>query len=85
MVSGAGVLGTSDNKEAAERFIDFLLSTVAQQYFAGQTFEYPLVDGVKVHRLLTPLDQIVRPDIALADLADLGGTADLLREAGALP
>jgi iron(III) transport system substrate-binding protein len=85
MVAGAGVLRESDNEEAAERFIDFLLSAVAQQYFAGQTFEYPLVEGVKTNRLLTPLDEINQPTIPLASLSDLSGTTDLLRSAGALP
>ena len=85
MVSGAGVLATAENGENARRFVDFLLSTVAQQYFAGQTFEYPLVEGVLTNHLLTPLDEINRPDIRLADLSDLEGTTDLLRAAGALP
>lgn len=85
MVSGAGILSTAENRENAERFVEFLLGTVAQQFFAGQTFEYPLVEGVKVNRLLTPLDEIKRPDIALADLADLEGTTAILRDLGALP
>ena len=85
MVSGAGVLSTAKNRENAEKFVSFLVSKVAQQYFASQTFEYPLVEGVNTNRLLTPLDAINRPDIALADLADLEGTTDLLRAAGALP
>ena len=85
MVSGAGVLSTASNLGNAVKFVDFLLSTVAQQYFAGQTFEYPLVEGVNVERLLTPLDEISRPDIALAGLADIAGTQALLRGAGALP
>ena len=85
MVSGAGILSTSENRENAERFVEFLLGTVAQQFFAGQTFEYPLVEGVNVNRLLTPLDEIARPDIALADLADLEGTTAILRDLGALP
>lgn len=85
MVSGAGILKESDNREAAEKFVDFLLSIVAQQYFTGQTFEYPLVEGIQTNRLLTPLDDIQRPGIALADLADLKGTTELLRSAGALP
>ncbi|MDE2837626.1 MAG: iron ABC transporter substrate-binding protein [Chloroflexota bacterium] len=85
MVSGAGILGTAENRDNAERFVEFLLGAVAQQFFAGQTFEYPLVEGVKVNRLLTPLDEIARPDIALADLADLDGTTAVLRELGALP
>lgn len=85
MVSGAGILSTAENRENAERFVEFLLGTVAQQFFAGQTFEYPLVEGVNVNRLLTPLDEIKRPDIALADLADLEGTTAVLRDLGALP
>lgn len=85
MVSGAGILGTAENRENAERFVEFLLGTVAQQYFAGQTFEYPLVEGVNINRLLTQLDEVKRPDIALADLADLEGTTAVLRDLGALP
>lgn len=85
MVSGAGILETASNRDNAERFLAFLLSTVAQQFFAGQTFEYPLVEGVNVNRLLTPIADINRPDIALADLADLEGTTSILRELGALP
>ena len=85
MVSGAGVLSTAENGENARKFVSFLLSTVAQQYFASQTFEYPLVEGVRTNRLLTPMGEINRPDVALADLSDLKGTTDLLRRAGALP
>ena len=43
MVAGAGIAGTAKNRENAEKFLKFMLSTVGQQYFAGQTFEYPLV------------------------------------------
>ena len=85
MVSGAGILSTAENRENAERFVRFMLGTVAQQYFAGQTYEYPLAGDVTVNRLLTPLDEIRRPDVALADLADLEGTTAILRELGALP
>ena len=42
MVAGAGILNSSDNRGAAEKFLEFMLSRVGQQYFAGQTFEYPL-------------------------------------------
>ena len=85
MVSGAGILETADNPENAEAFIRFLLSSVGQQYFAGQTFEYPMVEGVRPSVLLTPLDDIVQPDITLADMADLAGTQAMLQDVGALP
>jgi len=85
LVAGAGILKTAKNKENAERFIEFMLSTVAQQYFASATFEYPLVDGVRVHPLLTPLDQIANPGTDMAALADLQGTQTLMREVGVIP
>jgi len=85
LVAGAGILETSQNKEAAERFLDFMLSPVAQQYFAGQTFEYPVVEGVQTDRLLKPLSEINSPQIDMADMADLKGTLSLLRETGIIP
>ncbi len=85
MVAGAGVLNTSENRQNAEAFMRFMLSRVAQQYFAGQTFEYPLVEGVKTHRLLPPIDTLNGPDIDLSQLSDLQGTDALLRETGVIP
>ncbi len=85
MVSGAGILESAANRASAERFVEFMLSTVAQQFFASQTFEYPVVEGVRTERLLIPLEEIDAPEIALSDLADLEGTQALLREIGVLP
>ena len=84
MVAGAGIVNTAENRENAERFLRFMLSTVAQQYFASQTVEYPLVDGVETNRLLTPLEEINKPLIDMAALDDLEGTQRLLREVGVL-
>lgn len=85
LVAGAGILATSKNQEGAERFIEFMLSSVAQQYFASQTFEYPLVAGMALPRGLMPLAEIKSPAIPLKDLADLDGTQRLLRATGVLP
>ena len=85
LVAGVGVLDGAKNSENAIKFIEFMLSTVAQQYFAGQTYEYPLVEGVNVNRLLTPLDKINAPQIDMADLGDLEGTLAMLRDTGILP
>ena len=84
LVAGGGILNTAQNKDNAERFFNFLLSTVAQQYFAGQTFEYPLVEGVRTNRILTPLEEINNPHIDMATLEDLAGTQALLRDLGIL-
>ena len=85
LVAGAGILAGADNQTNAELFIDFLLSTVSQQYFASQTFEYPLVEGVTLSRLLTASTDINIFDIDMADLADLAGTQAMLRDLGINP
>ncbi|PZC48045.1 MAG: iron(III) transport system substrate-binding protein [Chloroflexi bacterium] len=82
MVAGAGMLSTADNPSNAERFIEFLLSSEAQQYFANETFEYPLVENITVHHLLKPLSEINAPTVSMKDLADLEGTQALLQEIG---
>jgi iron(III) transport system substrate-binding protein len=82
MVAGAGVLNTAKNKENALRFVEFMLSPVAQQYFASQTYEYPLVAGVRTDSRLKPADQIKKPDVDMAKLQDLAGTQKLLRDLG---
>ena len=85
MVAGAGILSTGPNSNNAEVFVRFLLSKVAQQYFAASTYEYPLIEGVKTHRLLPPIESLNGPDIDFALLDDLAGTEDLLRITGVIP
>ena len=84
-MAGAGILTTAENGDNAGKFLRFMLSQVAQQYFAGKTLEYPLVEGVGVNRLLVPLEDIGQPEIDVASLADLEGTQTLLRKLDVLP
>ena len=85
MVAGAGILKTSDNEDNAEKFLKFMLGKVGQQYFTGQTFEYPLVDGVKTQHVLVPLAEINNPGLMPEDFEDMVGTQSLLQEIGILP
>lgn len=84
MVSGAGILDSAPNETNAQRFIDFLLSVPAQQYFAAQTFEYPVVEGVRTAAGLPPLAELEAQaaDVDLSQLADLQGTQDMLIDLG---
>jgi len=83
-VAGAGILDTADHPAAAEQLVRYLLSEEAQAYFAGETFEYPLRDGMAADDRLPALATIESPDLDLSDLADLEGTLRLLQEAGVL-
>jgi iron(III) transport system substrate-binding protein len=46
-VSGAGVLKHAPNREAAVRFLEYLASDDAQNYFANGNNEWPVVPSVK--------------------------------------
>lgn len=84
-VAGAGIVNTSQHKAEAERFIAFLLSQPAQEYFASQTYEYPLAGaGIELSAGLPPLSEIAAPDIDLGNLEDLQGTLEMLQTVGAL-
>lgn len=81
LVNVAGV-GMIDDSVAAKRFVEYLLGKSAQEYFASETSEYPLVQGVKQVIELPALGQIPAPKIDLSDLDSLSETLDLIREAG---
>jgi iron(III) transport system substrate-binding protein len=81
-VAGIGLIEGAGDADAALAFADYLLSDEAQEYFATETFEYPLVEGVAAPEGLVPLSEIGDPDIELGDLADLRGTLELLSEVG---
>ncbi len=66
-VAGVGVLDGAANAEQALRFVDYLLQRDAQTYFAEETFEYPLIEGVPSAGDLKPLAEIESPDLDLSD------------------
>jgi iron(III) transport system substrate-binding protein len=86
MVAGAGIVKSGANQANAQKFIEFMLSVPGQQYFASQTYEYPLIEGVAIPAALTPLADLdaVAIDIPLEAMSDLPGTAALLTELGLL-
>ena len=85
MVAGAGILTESDNPGNAQRFIDYLLSDSAQQYFAAETYEYPLTGSIPASGGVIPLSEINNPDLSSQDLSDLAGSQKLIRQAGLIP
>ncbi|HYF07006.1 MAG TPA: extracellular solute-binding protein [Acetobacteraceae bacterium] len=54
-VSGAGVVRSAPNREAAVRFIEYLTGARAQELFANGNFEYPVVEDVRPHPALAGL------------------------------
>ena len=84
-VAGAGVLASTDQRDDAEAFVEFLLSEHAQRFYVDEAEEneYPLVAGIDPPAGLVPLDEIQGPDVELTAFgAELESTVELLRETG---
>ncbi|QFU81767.1 extracellular solute-binding protein [Natronorubrum aibiense] len=78
-VAGAAVIEGTDKPELAENFVRHLLSAEVQEYFAVETFEYPLIpEGEPVGDLPTT-EELNVPDLDPAELSDLQPTLDLMR------
>lgn len=83
MPAGVGIIEGTDKPDAAREFVEFLLSNEAQEYFATETFEFPVIEGVPPAEGLPALSEINAPDIDLSGLADLLDDATrLVSEAG---
>ncbi|XDE61890.1 iron ABC transporter substrate-binding protein [Arthrospira platensis BEA 1257B] len=72
-IAGVAILDTARNAQDAQRFIQFLLTNNAQNFFARETKEYPLVEGIPAPERQLSIEQINPPRIDLANLADLQG------------
>ena len=81
-VAGAAVLDTASDTELAQNFVRHLLSAEAQEYFAVETFEYPLIPGVEPIGDLPTIDELDVPEIEFSELGDLEPTIDLMRDVG---
>ncbi len=83
MPAGVSILSSTARPEAAQQLVDFLLAVGAQSYFATDTFEFPLIDGVAQPEDVPPLVEINAPDVDLSELADVLDLAtQLVAEAG---
>ncbi|MDB9539595.1 iron ABC transporter substrate-binding protein [Anabaenopsis tanganyikae CS-531] len=81
-VAGVAIVNTAKHPNIAQRFTEFLLSQDAQNYFANQTYEYPLVSGISPQGNLKSLTEIRQQNkkIDLSNLNDLEKTLQIMQE-----
>jgi len=77
IVTAAAIVDGSDQQELANQFIEFLLSPEGQQYFAEETFEYPLVPGTPTAGNVPTIEF---DDVGSLDLDELEGGLERTRE-----
>ena len=83
-VSGTEIIQGTEKAELAADFIRHLLSAEAQEFFATQTFAYPMIPGVQPVGGLPTVDELEPPEVDLSQLSDLEPTLELMREVGIL-
>ncbi len=83
-VAGVGVLKSAPNPAGAQEFAAYLISRTAQEYFAGETKEYPLIEGVEPGAEIPPLGELSPPAVDLSQLDDVEATQQMLVDTGLL-
>ncbi len=84
-VAGAAILETAEHADAAQQFVEFLLSEPSQRFYVDEAeeAEYPVVPGIEAKAGLPPLDSLGGPQIQLDQLGpELEKTLELLNEVG---
>ncbi len=86
LVNVAGVAVLAGKPDArTQAFVDYLLAAEAQTYFAEETKEFPLIQGVSPDVPGLPaLAELQGPDVDLSELDSLETTLTLLEEVGLL-
>ncbi|MFZ2100147.1 MAG: Fe(3+) ABC transporter substrate-binding protein [Oricola sp.] len=67
-ISAAGVLKNAPNRDNAIKFLEYLATDSAQEYFATGNDEYPVVEGVGLSASVTQLGTFKRDDLNLSEL-----------------
>jgi iron(III) transport system substrate-binding protein len=84
-VAGVSILETADHADAAQQFVEFLLSEQSQRFYVDEAeeAEYPVVPGIDAKAGLPPLDTLGGPQIQLDQLGpELEQTLELLNAVG---
>lgn len=68
-LSGAGVAANAPNKDNAIKFLEYLASDQAQQYFSNGNDEFPAVMGVAVSDSVAALGEFKADDVQLSAVA----------------
>lgn len=82
-LSGAGVAAHAPNRDNAVKFLEYLASDQAQQYFSAGNDEYPSVPGVGLAPSIAALGHFKPDDINLSEVAkNIPEAQKIFNEAG---
>jgi iron(III) transport system substrate-binding protein len=62
-ISGGGILKHAPNKANAIKLLEFLVTKEAQEHIVNNTFEYPMIEGVEPHELVSQMGLGFKQDL----------------------
>jgi iron(III) transport system substrate-binding protein len=68
-ISGAAVAKNAPHRDAAVRFLEYLVSPEAQKIYAEANFEFPVRQGATIHPIIKALGDLKVDSVSLADIA----------------
>jgi iron(III) transport system substrate-binding protein len=83
-VAGVGILSSAPHKSAAKKFVEFLQSETANEYFRTKTWEYLLSNDATQPEGLPSLSELKAPSFDLSNLKSIEATQELLQKVGLL-
>lgn len=79
-ISGAGIVKTSKNKQAATLLLEYLSSEKAQDFYASANKEYPVLDRAMVHASIKDWGEFIEDNINVGKLGSLQKEAVFLAQ-----
>lgn len=81
--TAAAIVNGAPHLDAAQAFLDFLVSAEGQKLFAEQNYEYPLLSGVELQPDVQPLEDFHLAEVDVAKAAqEFDATFDLMEKVG---
>ena len=82
-IAGAAVLASSRHHDAAERFVEFMLSRAGQELISqGDDYEYPTRPGVAPNKALLALGRVPHASLSVVELGNDKTAAQLIARTG---
>ena len=79
-ISGAAITAASKNKDSAIALLEFLVSDIAQQWYAEKNIEYPIKPGIQPSEILKSWGEFKADTLSLHRLGELNAKAVMIMD-----
>ncbi|NJN72321.1 MAG: Fe(3+) ABC transporter substrate-binding protein [Limnothrix sp. RL_2_0] len=74
-ISGAGIVANAPNADAAKQFLEFMVTPEAQEIFANNNNEYPVIEGLEPNETVKEFGDWIASDLPLESFGEKNADA----------